>query len=128
MLSPEEKKILKYLISKGTPDYFRPNLWLLCSRAKLDLLNNEFYYEELLKLSKEVPSLYEKQIDKDITRTNAKSIKNNPDFKEKMKNILMCYSIRNSSIGYCQGFNFLVLRLLEVLRGEVILFFFIFEF
>ena len=32
----------------------------------------------------------------------------------------MCYSIRNSSIGYCQGFNFLVLRLLEVLKGEVI--------
>ena len=37
-----------------------------------------------------------------------------------MKNVLMCYSIRNSSIGYCQGFNFLVLRLLEVLKGEVI--------
>ena len=33
----------------------------------------------------------------------------------------MCYSIRNSSIGYCQGFNFLVLRLLEVLKGEVII-------
>ena len=38
-----------------------------------------------------------------------------------MKNVLMCYSIRNSSIGYCQGFNFLVLRLLEVLKGEVII-------
>ena len=40
-----------------------------------------------------------------------------------MKNVLMCYSIRNSSIGYCQGFNFLVLRLLEVLKGEVIFIF-----
>ena len=112
---------MKYLISKGTPDYFRQNLWILCSRAKLDLANNTFYYDDLLKLSKEVPSLYEKQIDKDIRRTNAEAFKKNPEFKEKMKNVLMCYSIRNSSIGYCQGFNFLVLRLLEVLKGEVII-------
>ena len=67
-----------------------------------------------------MPSLYEKQIDKDIKRTNSESLKENPEYKTKMKNILMCYSIRNSSIGYCQGFNFLVLRLLEVLKGEVI--------
>jgi hypothetical protein len=72
-----------------------------------------------------VPSLYEKQIDKDIKRTNSESLKKNPELKTKMKNILMCYSIRNSSIGYCQGFNFLVLRLLEVLKGEVIFYFLI---
>ena len=74
----------------------------------------------MLKLSKEVPSLYEKQIDKDIKRTINDNSKNYDDLKQQMKNILMCYSIRNSSIGYCQGFNFLVLRLLEVLKGEVI--------
>ena len=72
-----------------------------------------------------MPSLYEKQIDKDIKRTNSESLKKNPELKTKMKNILMCYSIRNSSIGYCQGFNFLVLRLLEVLKGEVIFYFLI---
>ena len=105
----------------GTPNCFRQNLWILCSRAKQDLANYAFYYEDLLKLSKEVPSLYEKQTDKDIKRTNANILKENPELKDKMKNILMCYSIRNSSIGYCQGFNFLVLRLLEVLKGEVIL-------
>ena len=124
ILNPEEKTILKYLIARGTPNYFRPNLWLLCSRAKLDLENNTSYYHKLLELSKEVPSLYEKQIDKDINRTNSETIKKFPDFKRKMKNILMCYSIRNSSIGYCQGFNFLVLRLLEVLIGEVIIYFY----
>ena len=72
-----------------------------------------------------MPTLYEKQIDKDIKRTNSESLKKNPELKTKMKNILMCYSIRNSSIGYCQGFNFLVLRLLEVLKGEVIFYFLI---
>ena len=125
MLTKEEKKLLKYLIAKGIPDYFRQNLWILCSRAKADLANNTTYYEDLLKLTKEVPSLYEKQIDKDIKRTINDNLKNNDELKKKMKNVLMCYSIRNSSIGYCQGFNFLVLRLLEVLKGEVIHFFII---
>ena len=108
--------MLKYLIAQGIPEYFRQNLWILCSRAKADLANNSTYYEDLLKLSKEVPSLYEKQIDKDIRRTINDNLKNNDELKQKMKNVLMCYSIRNSSIGYCQGFNFLVLRLLEVLK------------
>ena len=78
----------------------------------------------MLKLSKEVPSLYEKQIDKDIRRTINDNLENNEELKKSMKNILMCYSIRNSSIGYCQGFNFLVLRLLQVIKGEVIYYFF----
>ena len=73
----------------------------------------------MLKLSKEVPSLYEKQIDKDIRRTINDNMQNKEELKKSMKNILMCYSIRNSSIGYCQGFNFLVLRLLQVIKGEV---------
>ena len=124
LLDKEEKQILKYLVAKGIPDYFRQNLWILCSRAKADLANNTTYYDDLLKLSKEVPSLYEKQIDKDIKRTINDNSKDNDDLKRKMKNVLMCYSIRNSSIGYCQGFNFLVLRLLEVLKGEVIHFYY----
>ena len=122
ILNAKEKKLLKCLIAKGTPGHYRANLWLLCSRAKQDIACNPLYYENLLKLSKEVPTSYENQIDKDIKRTSAKSLNENPELKTKMKNVLMCYSIRNSSIGYCQGFNFLVLRLLEVLNGgEVII-------
>ena len=37
-----------------------------------------------------------------------------------LRNILICYSIRNSSIGYCQGFNFIALRIIEVVQNEVI--------
>ena len=124
LLSKREKELLKYLIAKGVPNHFRQNLWILCSGAKNVLLNNASYYINLLKLSKEVPSLYEKQIDKDIRRTINENMQNYEQLKIKMKNILMCYSIRNSSIGYCQGFNFLVLRLLQVIKGEVIYYFF----
>ena len=92
---------MKFLIAKGTPVHYRANLWLLCSRAKQDIANNPLYYDNLLKLSKEVPNWYETQIDKDIKRTSVKSLSENPELKTKMKNVLMRYSIRNSSIGYC---------------------------
>ena len=39
-------------------------------------------------------------------------------FLEKLKNILICYSIRNTSIGYCQGMNFIVGRLLLIMDNE----------
>ena len=118
-LTPVEKATLEYLIIQGTPSYFRVKLWLLCSGAKKELEQNKNYYKNLLELSKKIPCLYESQILKDIPRTKPDLLKKNPSFKENMRNILVCYSIRNNSIGYCQGFNFIVIRLLEVLQNEV---------
>ena len=118
-LTPVEKATLEYLIILGTPSYFRAKLWLLCSGAKKELEQNKNYYKNLLELSKKIPCLYESQILKDIPRTKPDLLKKNPSFKENMRNILLCYSIRNNSIGYCQGFNFIVIRLLEVLQNEV---------
>ena len=118
-LTPEEKATLEYLIVLGTPTYYRAKLWLLCSGAKKEIENNKNYYKNLLELSKKIPCVYESQILKDIPRTKSELLKKNPSFKEKMRNILLCYSIRNNSIGYCQGFNFIIIRLLEVLQNEV---------
>jgi hypothetical protein len=36
-----------------------------------------------------------------------------------LKNILIAFSRRNSSIGYIQGFNFIVGRILEIVENEV---------
>ena len=119
ILTPEEKATLEYLIMLGTPTYYRAKLWLLCSGAKKEIENNKNYYKNLLELSKKIPCVYESQILKDIPRTKSELLKKNPSFKEKMRNILVCYSIRNNSIGYCQGFNFIIIRLLEVLQNEV---------
>ena len=115
----EEKIILNYLIALGTPNYFRAKLWLLCSGAKKEILNNKNYYKNLLELSQKIPLFYEQQILKDVPRTNANLIEKNPELEKKLRNILVCYSIRNNSIGYCQGFNFIVLRILEVMQNEV---------
>jgi hypothetical protein len=116
-LTQFEKEKLKVLISFGTPDFYRSKLWILCSGAKKQINENPYYYSSLKKLSLEVPSLCRVQIEKDIKRTI--NLGNDPNFYEKLKNILICYSIRNSSIGYCQGFNFIVARLLYVLKDEV---------
>ena len=115
----EEKLILNYLIILGTPNYFRAKLWLLCSGAKKEIIYNKNYYKNLLELSKQIPLYYEKQILKDIPRTNESILQKDPNLEQKMRNILVCYSIRNNSIGYCQGFNFIVLRILEVMQNEV---------
>jgi hypothetical protein len=118
-ISQEEKAILDYLITLGTPSYFRAKLWLLCSGAKKEIINDKNYYKNLLELSKTIPCFYEKQIMKDIPRTKVGVLESNPNYEEKMRNILVCYSIRNNSIGYCQGFNFIVLRILEIMQNEV---------
>ena len=39
-------------------------------------------------------------------------------FLQRMKNILLCYSTRNTTVGYCQGMNFLVARLLLIMDDE----------
>ena len=72
-----------------------------------------------MELSQKIPLFYEQQILKDVPRTNANLIEKNPELEKKLRNILVCYSIRNNSIGYCQGFNFIVLRILEVMQNEV---------
>ena len=38
---------------------------------------------------------------------------------DKLRNVLLAFSRRNSSIGYNQGFNFIVGRILEVVEDEV---------
>ncbi len=122
-LNDEEKEMFKYYILKGIPDVLRIRLWIVSSGAQNEIKSNPSYYRELLELSKEVPSLYSDIIEKDVDRTFDDFIKENSKYKIMLLNILKCYSIRNSSIGYCQGFNFIVLRILEIIKDEVILIF-----
>ena len=120
LINEEEKEILTFFIIKGIPEHYRMRLWILSSGALNQIKLNSNYYSKLLELSKEVPSLYSDIIRKDIDRTNTQ----NPELKKKLNNILICYSIRNSSIGYCQGFNYIALMILEIIKDEVILFLF----
>ena len=66
-------------------------------------------------------SPYENQIQLDLERT----FPNDPFFQEqknilKLKNILIAFTRRNTTLGYCQGFNFIAGKILKVCEDEVI--------
>ena len=72
-----------------------------------------------MEYSKNIPNPHENQINLDIQRTFPdEKICMEKSFLNKLKNILKCYSIRNTSIGYCQGMNFIVCRLLLIMNNE----------
>ena len=100
----------------------------MCSGALNEIKSNPSYYKNLLKLSKEVPSLYSNDIEKDLDRTDFEFLSKNTNYRDMLNNVLVCYSIRNSSIGYCQGFNFIVLRLLKITKSEVCNYNFIYKY
>ena len=77
------------------------------------------YYQQLLKYSLEVkcPSII--QIDLDLKRTFPEEERvMDEKFQKSLRNVLICYSTRNTTIGYCQGMNFVVSRLLLILGNE----------
>ena len=92
-LTADEKEVLKYLILKGISDVCRLRLWLVCSGAQREIKTNPTYYHDLLELSKEVPSLYSNDIEKDLDRTNQVLLSENEVYKIMLRNILTCYSL-----------------------------------
>ena len=72
-----------------------------------------------MEYSINVPCPSEHQIDLDLKRTFPSEKECMTEhFLQKMKNILLCYSTRNTTVGYCQGMNFLVAMLLLIMEDE----------
>lgn len=103
---------MKYLIILGTPPKYRKQLWLLCNNIHSIIQSNHSYYSNLLTLSTIVKTPYSDQIDKDLKRSK---YRDNPSFIEKLRNVLTCYALRTSSIGYCQGFSFIAEVILNIM-------------
>ena len=71
-------------------------------------------------MPKNIPCPYETLIDLDIKRT----FPSDPFFKikdnlDKVKRILLAYTKRSITIGYCQGFNYIVGKILKITNDEV---------
>lgn len=84
------------------------------------MLDHPKYYNFLLKnYPKDIELPSEKQIDLDINRTFPEDpMFHLSEVKQKLRNILLCYSKRNLTIGYVQGFNFIVGRILKYISDE----------
>lgn len=91
---------------------------MVSSGARNEMLQNKGYYNNLLRnYPKEMPSIYEKAIDDDIPRT-FHNLSDEILYSKKLKHILIAYSRRNISIGYCQGFNFIAGFILKTVHNE----------
>lgn len=115
-----KKKIKNLLIKKNPDKQFRLKFWSAMSGAYREkALHKGYYYKLNYQYPPYIPSKCESVINADLKRTcpNEEYFKK-PENKKKLKNILMAYSRRNSKIGYCQGFNFIVAKLLMLFDKE----------
>ena len=118
--TPSEINIIKDMLKEGPPPLqYRQKLWLISSGAAREINNNPGYYKKLLEYSKIIPCPSENQIKLDLRRTFPEEKECMTEtFLERLKNILICYSTRNTSVGYCQGMNFIGGRILLVMGNE----------
>ena len=116
-MTKKEIQILKALLLCNTPKKYRKELWLICSGAKLEKINDKDYYKKISKISSEIPSWnYSIQIEKDLNRSK---YRDDIQFINKTRRILNNFSVRCPTIGYCQGFNFIVEFILTIVDEEV---------
>lgn len=121
MYTEKDKKSISTIYLENFPEKYRKSFWLIASGAKREMLNFPNYYDNILNnYPNYIPSIYEQTIEKDLNRTFPdEEFYQKKDNIEKLKNILIAFSRRNSSIGYIQGFNFIVGRILEIVENEV---------
>ena len=120
-LTNDEKIILQYCFkSAPLPDELREEYWILITGAKKLKLENPEYYKTLLNNYPVNPlsDKNETQISLDIYRTFPEDENFRKEKIDSLKNILIAYSRRNCSLGYCQGFNYIVGKLLKVVKDE----------
>ena len=118
----EEKELIKQLLlHRPIPAKYRKEFWLISTGAKLECKNNPGYYEKLVGLIEKFPECpHFEEIN------NYKNVKYPQDsFFAEEKNskavikILKAFALRSSiSIGYKDGFIFIVTRLLNELKEE----------
>ena len=121
VLSKVEKKVLKVVCKKGLPDKYRKNLWIRASgaAAAMNLEENKHYYRNLKNLTLNYPNPSFNQIELDLRRTFTElKIQKSERLINKLRNVLNTYCKRNPTIGYCQGMNFIVGRLLRVIQSN----------
>ena len=103
----------------AVPDALHGKLWMLASGAQLEMRRNKGLYERLLVTSSEVTEAT-RQIDVDLHRTVSDDDKEwwSDEKSGMMRRVLVAYSFYNPSLGYCQGLNYIVARILQYLDEE----------
>ncbi|EIN04001.1 TBC-domain-containing protein [Punctularia strigosozonata HHB-11173 SS5] len=114
--SKDEKRELEKLVRGGIPLVYRSKLWFECSGA-LEMREPGLFTDLLAgQGSKDV----EMEIEKDVGRTMPLNVFFGGDGAgvDKLRRVLVAYSRRNPSVGYCQGMNLVTSTLLLVHADE----------
>ena len=114
------RKKLKNLLLKKSPDKNRAKYWFLLSGAEREKnLHPGYYHKIIYEYPEYIPSKYKTIIDADLDRTcPTEDFFKKPENRIKLFNVLIAYSRRNCKIGYCQGFNLIVAKLLQIFEEE----------
>lgn len=106
---------LTNLMLTGPPHQHRKRIWLEITGANAQLRDNAGYYALLLAWKGATETQFSVQIDKDLRRTYPEEeFLSTPGAMQSLRNVLVAYSWRNPSVGYCQGMNFIAGRLLSL--------------
>ena len=112
--------LIKELLISKLPTEKRRDFWFIASGAKREMLNNTGYYSSIIKnFPNGTQSPGEASLKLDITRTFPYlDFYKKEENRKKLERILKAFVRRNATIGYSQGLNFIVGRLLMVLEDE----------
>ena len=112
--------LIKELLISKLPTEKRRDFWFIASGAKREMLNNPGYYSSIIKnFPNGTQSPGEASLKLDITRTFPYlDFYKKEENRKKLERILKAFVRRNATIGYSQGLNFIVGRLLMVLEDE----------
>ena len=119
-----EREAFGKVVKQGIPPSLRANFWNLCTG--IHMYQNCYcadYYQTLqdaiasADLEKYPNQMFEKY-KRDISRAFPNDSFYTAEIKESISRIIEAYIWRNPTVGYIQGFNFLVFRLRKVLNEE----------
>ncbi|KAK6458532.1 rab-GTPase-TBC domain-containing protein [Scheffersomyces xylosifermentans] len=97
---------LNELIMKGIPKEFRGIIWQLVSKSK------NFQLEEFYISLKAEPSVHEKSIKRDLSRTSFFTNVEQVNKGEELFNVIKAYSLYDPDVGYTQGMIFIAVPLI----------------
>eukprot|EP01117_Protostelium_nocturnum_P017469 TRINITY_DN7106_c0_g2_i1.p1 TRINITY_DN7106_c0_g2~~TRINITY_DN7106_c0_g2_i1.p1 ORF type:complete len:1073 (-),score=354.49 TRINITY_DN7106_c0_g2_i1:202-3420(-) len=107
------------LILNGIPETHRGALWQMMSGALYKWLVKPDYYQQVQRDHSDKSSLSTEEIDKDLHR----SFPQHPEYQKPesfavLRRVLVAYSWRNPTIGYCQSMNVVTAALLLCMPEE----------